>query len=231
MPSTFAASTLPRGVILTCLLALAQQASADTVKLNFSSVFSGTAPAGAAPWLTATFTDIAPGSVSLQIVASGLTGQESVDGIYFNLNPAINPALLTFTRNAASTGPTAANTTIGQGTDAFKADGDGFYDILFTLPPPPGSQAARFTAGETLIYQLTGPAGLNAAAFAWLSTRGPGGGPGPQFGAAHVMQIGSGAASGWVGATVVPVPAAFGLFAVGLATLSAARRRHRKVVS
>jgi hypothetical protein len=221
---------LPRIVVLGFACVLAQSASADPIKLNFSSVFSGTAPAGTGPWLTATFTDVVPGTVTLEVVAGGLTGTESIDGLYFNLNPALNPASLTFTRNATSTGPTAANTTISLGSDGFRADGDGFYDIFFQLPPPPGSQAARFTAGETLIYQISGIAGLNAASFAWLSTPGPGGGPGPQIAAAHVQGIGSGGSgSGWVGATqaVVPVPAAFGLLASGLGMLLVRRRRVR----
>jgi hypothetical protein len=201
-------------------------ANADVIKLNFDSVFSGTAPAGVAPWLTATFTDIGIGSVRLEIVASGLSGLESVDGVYFNLDPVRNPASLSFVRDAASTGPTAANTDIGLGLDAFRADGDGFFDILFELPPPPGSQAARFTAGESLIYQISSP-GLSAAAFAFLSAPGPGGGPGPQFAAAHIQQIGGSGASGWIGASVstVPLPGALGLLFAGLATLSAARRR------
>lgn len=213
-------------VALVLGLAWMTSANADVVKLDFSNVFSGVAPAGAAPWLTATFTDIAAGSVRLEILADGLSGLESVDGLYFNLDPLLSPLALSFVRDAASTGPTAANIDIGVGVDAFRADGDGFYDILFGLPPPPGSQAARFTAGESLIYLISTP-GLSAASFAWLSTPGPGGGPGPQIAAAHIQQIGGSADSGWVGATVsaVPLPGALGLLFAGLATLSAVRRR------
>ncbi len=191
-----------------------------------ATCFRASRPRARAPWLTATFTDIAAGNVRLEILAGGLSGLESVDGLYFNLDPLLSPLTLSFVRDAASTGPTAGNIDIGVGVDAFRADGDGFYDILFGLPPPPGSQAARFTAGESLIYQISTP-GLSAASFLWLSTPGPGGGPGPQIAAAHIQQIGGSADSGWVGATVstVPLPGALGLLFAGLATFSAVRRR------
>jgi MYXO-CTERM domain-containing protein len=215
-----------RVALMLTVLAAGREAGAATISLDFSSVFSGTGPAAAAPWLTATFTDVAPGTVRMQVTAGGLTGQETVDGLYFNLDPALNPTSLSLVRDAASTGPTAADTTIKLGTDGFKADGDGFYDINFVLPPPPGSQAARFTAGETLIYQITGSPSLSAASFAFLSTPGSGSGPGPQYAAAHVMQIGAANASGWIGATptAVPLPAAFGLLAAGAALLVRRRR-------
>ena len=205
--------------LLGVLVAAAPPVHADTVTLNFQTVFSGTAPAGVAPWLTATFTDVAPGTVQLAINASGLTGSESVDSLYFNLDPLLGAASLVFTRDPASTGPVAGNTSISLGADAYRADGDGFYDILIGLPPPPGSQAARFTAGESLIYSITGISTLSAASFLFLSQPGPGHGPGPQFAAAHIQQIGAAGDSGWTGATFapVPLPAAAWLLASGLA--------------
>lgn len=188
---------------------------ADTVTLDFSTVFSGHSPAGAGPWLSAVFTDTAADSVRLTVTASGLTGSESVAGLYFNLGPLFDSTSLLFTRDVASTGPTAANISISQGVDLYRADGDGYYDILFDLPPPPGQQAARFTAGETLIYSITG-AGISAASFLYLSAPGPGHGPGPQYAAAHIQQIGASHGSGWVAATPVPLPGAVWLLLSGL---------------
>jgi hypothetical protein len=207
-----------RGALLTLLAAAALPAGADSVTFNFQSVFSGAAPAGAGPWLTATFVDVTPGTVRLQVSASGLTGNEGIESLYFNVAPSMNAAALTFTRDAASTGPTAAQITIGQGVDLYRADGDGYYDILFDLPPPPGQEPARFSAGESLIYMISG-SGLSAASFLFLSTPGPGGGPGPQYAAAHIQQIGATNISGWVaGAPPAPVP----LPAAGWLLLSAA---------
>jgi hypothetical protein len=112
-------------------------AAASTVTFDFNYQFSttGTSPVGGAPWFTAMFADNAtPGSVELTVSTGGLSGSEYVSGLYFNLDPALNPAGLTFLRNSASTGPVSANIDILTAVNTYKADGDGRYDILFDLP-------------------------------------------------------------------------------------------------
>ena len=95
-----------------------------------------------------------------------------------------------------------------EGTNSFKADGDGKYDILLNFTP--GSTAVhQFTQGEYFTYTITGIAGLTAGDFAYLSM--PAGGAGPFYAAGHVQRIGNdGSLSGWVSADVVtpitPVP-------------------------
>ena len=64
---------------------------------------------------------------------------------------------------AGGDGPAA---TIVTGSNSSTADGSGDYDILFDLPPPGGD---RFGAGETLIYNISGSAGLIANSFLFLS--------------------------------------------------------------
>jgi hypothetical protein len=84
---------------------------------------------------------------------------------------------------------------ISTGVDAFKADGDGLYDILIDIKS--GPPAVRLTAGETAVWDLSGIAGLDALDFDFLSA--PDGGHGPFKAAAHVQGIGpQNADSGWV---------------------------------
>jgi hypothetical protein len=145
-----------------------------------------------------------------------------VTQMYFNLDPSLDPTSLSFTRDSGS-GPTAANTSIQTGTDAFKAGGDGLYDILFDFPPSTGQQAARFNAGEDLVYTITGT-GITADSFNFFAT--PDGGFGPYLSAAKFQDTGPGQLdSDWVGA--VPIPAAVWLFSSGLLGLFGIARRKK----
>jgi VPDSG-CTERM motif len=199
------------GLAAAVALLMNQNASAASFTLNFDTEFSGgQAPGGPAPWLSATFTDTTPGTVSLTLSASpapgyGLTGTENVDGLYLNVAPAFVGAL-SFSPGAPATLLSGGSlTSITQGEDAFKADGDGLYDILFSFGTGAG---AGFGPGDALTETITSSVtGLTASSFDLLST--PAGGHGPFFAAAHVQNTtgaGSGG-SGWIapsGGTSVP---------------------------
>jgi len=121
------------------VFALAAPLQASVAIFQLNTEFSGaTDPQGTAPWLTATFDDSfgGPNTVRLTISAANLVSSEFASELSFNLNPAFDPTDLTF---SIVSNPTAlALGDIETGINAFTADGDGDYDLLFDFPPPPG---------------------------------------------------------------------------------------------
>ena len=200
------------------------QANAATLQLNFDVSFGDpldpdtAAPGGSGPWLTALFDDGgSAGSVTLTLTVDSGVGIAEVTRVYLNVDDLIGGANLTITAvDESSISPGAI---ISTGTDAFKADADGWYDILFDLPPPGGN---TFDAGETLIYDITAT-GLVASSFNFLSTPDMVDTKGPYYGAAQFQSTGNGLQSDWVAA--VPVPAAVWLFGSGLLGLIGIARR------
>jgi hypothetical protein len=207
------------------LAALASPTSAAQTTIPLNYVFSGTAPAAASPWLSLILQDINPTTVRLTMDATGLSNQEFVSAWYVNFNPSLSATGLNFSIIQNPTQLTVVD--IGKGTNAFKADGDGFFDILFDFPPPPGSFAAKFTDGEKVIVDVSRAGGLSIADFLYQSVNGPANNN-AYFTAAHVQGIGND--SGWVGArtAVIPEPSTYALCAGGL-VLGYILVRRRKV--
>ena len=204
----------------------ASPAQAATVTFNYTESFGAVPPDGPAPWATSEFDDGGTaGSVTLTMSVAGTVGDADVTAMYFNLDPSLDLTSLAFSR-FGGTGPTDANTNISTGSDAFgPVGGDGFYDIEFDFPPPPGNQAARFNAGEDLVYTITGT-GITASSFNVFGTPGPGGNAGPFLSVARFQSTGPDQnGSDFVGA--VPVPAAVWLFGSGLLGLVGIARGRR----
>ncbi|HEU5396669.1 MAG TPA: hypothetical protein VFV81_05840, partial [Verrucomicrobiae bacterium] len=154
------------------LLALcASQAGASGIIYQFNNVFSGSSLSQPAPWLDATFQDV-NGGVELTISNASLTSGEFVSGFYFNLNTNLNPSSLDFTLLNKSAG--VATPTISQGANQFKADGDGYYDVLFSFDT---GHSGRFGAGDSISFFICGITNLNAYDFTFLSSAGGGKGP------------------------------------------------------
>jgi PEP-CTERM motif len=204
--------------------------AASGITYQFDNEFSsGTPPAGPAPWITATIQTVTPGTVQFTIANNGLLSSEFVSGFYLNLNTNFNPLNLSISYISSAGSfliPSVASGTIELGTDSFKADGDGKYDLLFDFSTVSGS---TFGAGESITYQISGISGLVADDFVYLSA--PNGGHGPFYAAAHVQGIGpTGGLSGWVEPSLgaqpflVPEPSSSVLVALGLGFLGFVRR-------
>lgn len=198
--------------ILILSVFLFQQTKADIVTLGASIEISGGAsPVGTPPWVTAAFDDNnSQGTVTLVLSNPNLTGSEFVSSWYLNLDPSLNPNDLqfgSFSKTGSFTDPT-----ITTSADTYKADGDGYADILFSFATG-GGASSRFGAGEALTVQITGIPTLTAHSFDWPTVNGSVNNNAHLM-VAHVQSIGPGSDSGWV---ATPEPAPFVLLICGLA--------------
>lgn len=182
-----------RSATLLCALLVAgglMPTGAQAQVLNLDYVFtpSGVPPAGAAPWLSATFVDTSPDHVELTLsVSSGLAIGEFVSKWYFNLDPAKNASNLVFTQTGFGGGAGGAEVDSISTSPPLNANGGGSYDFFFNFKS--AGMGDRFTAGETLTYDitLTGAPVLSAADFFYLAA--VGGGNGVYYSAAHIQGI------------------------------------------
>jgi len=215
---------LSAAALLAAVAAIPAQAA--TVTFQYTQSFGTTPPIGPSPYATAVFDDGgSAGSVTLTMTATSTIGAADITGMYFNL---VDDSTATLNGLGFSyvSGPEATNG-VGVGTNAYRADGDGYYDILFDYPPPGGP--ANFSAGDVSVYTITG-AGLLASDFNVIGAPGPGAGnPGPFLSVARFQSTGTdGNGSDWVGASPVPVPAAVWLFGSGLLGLVGVARRKKQ---
>lgn len=193
-------------------LCLAAHAHAATYIFNFDVVFSGAAPASPAkPWVVAVFEDLLGGGVRLSVTNLNLAANESVLRLFFNLNPVLDPANLTFT----FVGPPDAfeTPTITKAKDGLMADADGIYDIRFEFADIETGWRA-FGYGEYFVYDITGVPGLAAADFCYPSLAS--GSAGVYLAAARLETLNG--PYGWIG-VAVPEPGVVNLAAFGLILL------------
>lgn len=222
------------GTALTVLTLMPSISFGGLLTHDLNQEFSGGSdPEGMSPWLKATFDDSIGGANTVQLTmdAANLVDGEFTSGWYFNVNPSLD---ITDFSVAYVSGQMANSATFA--TDAYKADGDGFFDLLFDFPPPPGDFASKFTSGETSVYNITYSGNLTVDDFDFGSV---GGDKGSFTSAAHVQGIGpNDGLSGWIGSGftpgpgpgVVPEPASVAMWGFGLFVGGVVGLRRRRAV-
>jgi hypothetical protein len=183
---------------------------------NIGTKFNGNGTTyGPGPWVKVSFNDVSAGQVSMTISADGLIDGEKIGALYLNLDPALDPVNLMFTETARTGSFTVVG--INTGTDAYKADGDGLYDIKVDFDTDGPSRA--FNVGDSITYNVS-LTSLSESSFDFWSADAPGQELGPYQTAIDILSPG-GQSDYTVWATT-PEPVTFVLLGLGAFAL---RRR------
>jgi hypothetical protein len=207
--------TLTAFTVLILGLTRATAVVPPSLTYDFGYVFSGTGPADPLPWGSATLQDYGVNQVLLTIDNTGLTGTEFYSGLYFNLDPTLNPANLVF--SAPTKTGTFDTAGINLCANAYKSDGDGYFDIELAFATS-GSDSHRFGVGDAISYviSISGSCPLSSASFNYVSW--DGGGAGDFNAAGHLQGVAAGgcSVSAWVAPIPEPASGALMLLCVGL---------------
>jgi hypothetical protein len=177
---------------------MARPAQATAIDFTFGTNFGSTPTTGT---LLGRLSDSpGGGDLLLTLIAGFGADGASIDAVYFNLNPTLNPLDLTFTLVNDTTGGAYENTSLG--TNAFRADGDGYFDIRLNFSE--GASEPAFGPIDTVSFLISASGPLTLQDFIEQSFPGPGNSPGPFYGAAHVQNIGANGNSTWLGVTPRP---------------------------
>jgi len=168
-----------------------------TLSYNLDFIFSGASPGTTGPWGTISFTTVGTNTLVTMTALSGATGLPAGEFITFwGFNTTDTSFSVPGTVSGAATGTIAVCPTDPCTSAGFKADGDGFYDIVVSFET--ANNAGRLTAGESVSFTVTGAL---EGSFNDLSA--PGGGNGTYNSAIHIQGIPTDC-SAWAGNSTSP---------------------------
>jgi hypothetical protein len=176
-------------------------------------------PAGT-PSMTALFEDVGPNQIQLTVTALALSGDNSVNSLYFNFNPVVDSRNLVFTQTGSIGGVQGSASCAN---DSYKAGGGGGkFDINLIF-----SQSPTFVTGDVATFSITGLGDLSVDDFLFQETAAAG----------RTSTFAAGSFQELSGIVVIPgtpnTPDApdgastFGLLALGLFTIGWFSRRLR----
>lgn len=228
---------LKKNIAMLSLIGILAPINAYSLSITLNTEFSGGAVPSGFPTISI-LQGANADTVNVLITSNLISGTEFIDEVVFNYggaNPLVTGLTATFTSGQAATDG------IFFGSNAFKADGAGYFDIKFDYEASNNSN--RFTAGETSAYTLSVASGLGLSPddFSFLSTASAKGSFG---GAAHVQGIATAPGSGWVGGPPiggpnppdpepdpVPEPTAVWMLGLGLLGLVGYKRKQCKLAA
>ena len=204
------------------LFAHVHGARAETLLYEFSSILDGDAPASAAPWGTLSFADQSGDVLMTLSIDADFAG--NMKELYFNFAGAAGTSAELHALEFQLLDGVGA-TSIDRGLNQFKADGDGYHDLLFSY-----TSGGGFEGGDSSVYLITSSLGITASMFDSKSL--PGGGNGVWHAVLHAQNVdGPGTDSAWIGATPIPEPQSYALLLAGLGLLGFIAGRGRKHIS
>ena len=228
-------------VIAGSLLLIGSLTANASIEYQFNTPFVGdTAPNSGPVWIDAYFIDGAPGSGIVYMTVTNVDlssgefiqgggngkGNGATGGLFFNLNTNLSVGKLNFSLVSETAD---FGTKISTGEDAFKAGGNGLYNIQFDF------STHDFSVDSSFTYELTLTGGdLTASDFEQLSAPGSGDSQG-YYAAAKIMGVSDvPGGSTYIepgdgfGVLAVPEPTPMALMATGMGIFSVRALRLRR---